>query len=172
MTTRAGPASLPISGSTALGGARVEVRQRLVEQQQLGLVQRGAADRHPLGHAARQRPHRLVGPRAQPDLVEQRLHPRLGHAVQPRVEAQVLARGELAVEQRVVREQADPPAHRPAVGGQRRAPAPARGRRAGCSSVARIRSSVVLPAPLAPNTASVRPGSSVSVTPASAVRSP
>ena len=44
--------------------------------------------------------------------------------------------------------------------------------RCGRSSVARIRSSVVLPAPLAPKTASVSPSSSASVTPASATRSP
>src|SRR3954449_53924 len=42
----------------------------------------------------------------------------------------------------------------------------------GRSSVARIRSRVVLPAPLAPKTASVSPSSSSSDTPASATRSP
>ena len=41
------------------------------------------------------------------------------HVVQPRVEAQVLARGQVAVEQRLVGEQPDPPAHRPALARQR-----------------------------------------------------
>src|SRR3954452_20292411 len=44
--------------------------------------------------------------------------------------------------------------------------------RCGFSSVARIRSRVVLPAPLAPKTASVSPSSSVSATPATGIRSP
>ena len=107
------------------GGARVEVGERLVEQQQLGLVQDRAADRHALGHAARQRAHRLVAAPRHPDRVEQRLDPRRRHAVQPRVEAQVLPRGEVAVEQRVVRQQPDAPAHRPALARAARARAPA-----------------------------------------------
>ena len=42
-------------------------------------------------------------------------------AVQARVEAQVLARGQVAVEQRLVAEEADPPAHGPALARQRAA---------------------------------------------------
>ena len=118
MSTRATPAGRPISGSTAARGARVEVGERLVEQQQLGLVQHRPADRHPLHEAARERPQRLVGAVGEPDLREQRLGAAGVDAVQARVEAEVLARGERAVEQRLVGEQADPPAHRPAVARQ------------------------------------------------------
>ena len=95
-----------------------------------------------------------------------------GDVVQPGVEAQVLPRREVAVEQRVVAEEADLPAHRPALARQLAAQHASPSPRCGRSSVARMRSSVVLPAPLAPNTASVCPASSASDTPESATRSP
>ena len=56
-----------------------------------------------------------------PTRSDQRRRPLLGHVVQARVEAQVLAHGQVAVEQRLVAEQADPPAHLPRLPRQRRA---------------------------------------------------
>ena len=149
----------------------VEVGARLVEQQQLGVVQHGARDRDPLHHSAGERAHGFGGAREHAHCVEQLLDPREADAVQARVEAQVLARGELAVEQRLVAEQADPSAYRHDSPGRllpsTRTP-PAWGR----SSVASTRSSVVLPAPFGPSTTSVWPSRSDSETPASASRSP
>ena len=58
----------------------------------------------------------------------------LGDAVQARVEAQVLARRQVAVQQRLVREQADASAHRPLALGQRLAEHDAPRRRAGAAA--------------------------------------
>ena len=83
-------------------------------------------------------------------------------AVQAGVELEVLAHGELAVEQRLVAEVADPPARLPGprAAARRRAPRPRPP--LGRSSVARIRSRVLLPAPLGPITTSVSPAASSS----------
>ena len=70
MSTRVAPAAAGRSAARPRPRRRVEVGERLVEQQQLGLVQHGAADRHALDHAARERAHRLVGAARQPDRVE------------------------------------------------------------------------------------------------------
>ena len=61
---------------------------------------------------------RVVGPHGQADLLEQLVDARGVDPVQARVEAQVLARAEVAVEQRLVAEQADAAAHGPALAGQ------------------------------------------------------
>ena len=60
VTTRVRPEAAPISGSTSCGGARVEVGGRLVEQQQLGVVQDRAGDRGALDHPARVGVDRVV----------------------------------------------------------------------------------------------------------------
>ncbi len=100
---------------------RVEVGVRLVQQQQLRIVEHGARDRHALDHAARERSQRLVGTRVHRHRLEQLVHALVLDAVQTRVEAQVLARGQLAVEQRLMAEQADARAHRPRLARQARA---------------------------------------------------
>ena len=152
------PEPAPISGSTSSLAGRIEVRARLVEQQQLGVVQHGPGDRHALHHPTGECPQRLVGAVCEPHGREHLLDAILPHAVQARVEAQVLARGQLAVEQRLVAEQPDAPAHGPGViaGGSRPSTVtrPAWGR----SSVASTLSSVVLPAPFGPNTTKRLPG--------------
>ena len=62
------PRARPISGSTSSAAAGSRLRARLVEQQQLGVVQHRAAHGDALDHPARQRAHRLVGAPRQPDL--------------------------------------------------------------------------------------------------------
>ena len=93
VTTRVRPRRAPMSGSTQLGRGRVEVGARLVEQQQLGVVQHGAARRRGAGPCRASRCARgRRRARVSADRVEQLLDARGGHAVQARVEAQVLAR--------------------------------------------------------------------------------
>src|SRR3712207_7914167 len=53
-----------------LDRARIEVRARLVEQQQRGVVQHRAADRDALGQAARERADGLVGAIGEARLLE------------------------------------------------------------------------------------------------------
>jgi hypothetical protein len=101
-----------------LGGVRVEVGGGLVEQQQLGVVEDRARDRRALDHPARVGVHRVVGARGQADGLQQLVDPRGGRAVQPRVEGEVLARGQVAVQQRGVTQEADVAADRPAGVGQ------------------------------------------------------
>jgi hypothetical protein len=100
-------------------GARIQPRVRLVQQQDLGGVQHRARDRRPLQHPAREGVHRVRGAGAHPHRLQQLVDAREGHAVQARVELEVLARGEVAVQQRVVAEEADLPAHRPTLARQR-----------------------------------------------------
>ncbi len=59
--------------------------------------------------------HAVVGAQAQADALEQLLDAVERDAVQAGVEAQVLAAREVAVQQRLVRQQPDPPADGPAV---------------------------------------------------------
>jgi hypothetical protein len=139
-----------------LDRARVEVRARLVEQQQRGVVQDRAAHGRALGEAPRQRAHRLVAAVAQAGRVEQLLDPLVSDPVQPRVEAQVLADAQLAVEQRVVAEQADVPAHRPALADDV-APEHPGGPGVRAQQGGEDPQSVDLPAPLGPKTTSVVP---------------
>ena len=138
-----------------------------------GLVQDGAADREALDHPARERAQRLVGARAPSRPRSSSSSTRAArHAVQPRVEAQVLARRQLAVEQRLVREQPDPPAHRPALVGQLARRARCARRRAGAAaSRASAAASSCRRRWGRRRRASARAGS-VSVTPPSATRSP
>ena len=162
-------------GAGQLASLGVEVGVGLVEQQQLRLVQDAAADRQPLAHPGRELGDALLGPPLHPGGGEQLGDPRLAglarDPVQPGVEAQVLAAAEVAVEQRLVAEVADPAAQLPGLVRERAAEHPA-SPPLGRSSVARIRSSVVLPAPLGPSTTSDCPPATVSPTPSSAVRSP
>ena len=101
---RAPATRAPISGSTSVGGGGVEVRARLVEQQQLGVVQHRAADREPLHHparvaCARGRRRAGAGRRA-------RAAPRRASTPTPCRRAwkrRFSRRGEVAVQQRLVR---------------------------------------------------------------------
>jgi hypothetical protein len=99
-------------------GGRVEVRERLVQQEQLGVVEHRPRGGDALHHPAGQDGDRLIGAARHPDGVEHLLDPLERHVVQPGVEAQVLPRRQIAVEQRLVAEQPDPSAHRPRLPGQ------------------------------------------------------
>jgi hypothetical protein len=95
-----------------LGRRRVEVGARLVEQQHLGVVQHGAAHGQALDHPARVGVDLVVGARGSPTRSSSsRALER--HAVQARVEGEVLAPAEVAVEQRRVAEQPDRARARP-----------------------------------------------------------
>ena len=75
-----------------VGGRGVETGERLVEQEDVGLVQQRAGDGGALQEAAAQVAHRCVGARAQADLVER--HPGgrggVGQAVEPGRKVQIL----------------------------------------------------------------------------------
>ena len=108
-----------------LGALRVERVVRLVEQQQLRLVQEHAAKTETLLHAARERRDARVADVPEAEALEQ--HPdalaALGQPIEPREERQVLERRQLAVDERLVAEIADgaaPAAHLAA--GRRREP--------------------------------------------------
>ena len=94
---------------------RVQVRPRLVQKQQRRGVQDAAARRRPLDLAGGKGQDELIPPAFEPDDLEQLLDARvrLLQPVEPRVESECLAEGEVAVEQRVVAEVADPPPRAP-----------------------------------------------------------
>ena len=89
--------------------ALVERRERLVENEQVGLVEKRPAQREPLRHATRVRRHALVARLPEREALEQ--HPDalapLRDAVEPAEEVEVLHRGQLPVDERLVGEVAD-----------------------------------------------------------------
>ena len=104
-------------------GGEVEVRRRLVEQQQLGLGDQRPADRGALAQAGREVSHELGGAVGDARGVEQLLDARRPRreTVEARVELEVLAHAELAVEQWLVAEIADAAAGLPSLSRQRSA---------------------------------------------------
>ena len=123
-STRGAPGAPAEQRLDQAGRLGVEVGARLVEQQQLRLVEHGAADGQPLDHAGGEVADQLVRAARHPDPVEQ-LGDALGglasEPVQAGVEAQVLGAGQVAVEQRLVAQVADPPARPPGLARQRAA---------------------------------------------------
>ena len=111
VSTRVGAGRPPDQRRDELGGGRVEIGQRLVEEQQARGVEHGAAHREALHHPPRELAHRLVGSPPHPDRVEQLLDALGADAVQPGVVAEVLATAQIAVEQRVVGEQSELPSN-------------------------------------------------------------
>ena len=96
----ASSSSAPASSSAVYGSSRTS-KPRIVEQD--------AAEREPLRHPARVR-RDPVAPRVpEAEALEQHPDPLapLGHAVQPAVEVEVLERGELAIDERLVPEVAE-----------------------------------------------------------------
>ncbi len=85
---------------------------RLVEHEQLRVVEERPAEGEPLRHAARERADALAAHVPQPEALEE--HPDalapLGNAVEAAEEVEVLECGELAVEERLVADVADAPA--------------------------------------------------------------
>ena len=92
-----------------LGSLGVEPVERLVEEQQVGVVEEGPAEREPLEHAAGVGRGPLVPHAPEPEALEHRTGPLapLGHAVEPPVEVEVLERRQLPVDERLVGEEAD-----------------------------------------------------------------
>ncbi len=102
----------PSSGQLVLqqvGTLLVESRERLVEEQERGIVEERPAKREPLQHPLRVRARPLVAGFPETEALEQ--HPGslapLGDAVEPAVEVEVLEGGQLAVDERLVGEEAD-----------------------------------------------------------------
>ena len=87
----------------------VKVGARFIEQQHLRLVQNGAADCQPLQHSSRVAEYAFVAAAAQLGLLKQGFDPRccVVDAVQSRVIAEVLARRQVAVTERLVAKEAD-----------------------------------------------------------------
>ena len=83
------------------GARSVEAGVRLVEKQELGLVEQSAAERQPLLHPAGERADALVPGLPEPEALEQHPDPLspLGHAVEASVQLEVLERGQLPVDQ-------------------------------------------------------------------------
>ena len=138
------------------GPVVVERAVRLVEDEQLGLVQERAAEREPLEHAARERLGALVARVPEAEALEQHPDPlaALGHAVEPAVEVEVLERGQLPVDERLVAEEAD----RARAVASTRELAGGRHEQPGAS-----RSSVVFPEPFGPVTSRNPPPREVEV---------
>src|SRR5215207_4939931 len=93
-----------------LGAFGVERGERLVEHEQLGLVQERTAEREPLRHSARVGRDPLAAPVPEAVALEQHSDPlaALGNAVEAAEEVEVLERGEVPVEERLVAEVAEP----------------------------------------------------------------
>src|SRR5436190_9425886 len=87
----------------------VEPGKRLVEDQQVGLVQERPAEREPLQLATRQRRGPLAPRVPQPEAFEQHPDPLapLGDTVEPAVEVEVLERRQLAIDERLMPEEPD-----------------------------------------------------------------
>jgi hypothetical protein len=99
---------------------RVQADRRLVEEQDPRRVQQPARDLEATLHAAREGRHSAAPALPEADHLEDLAHPvgdrRARDAVQLGVQAQVLLRGEVAVERRVLEDEADVPAHLVALG--------------------------------------------------------
>ena len=153
-------------------GAVVERGERLVEQQHFGIVQKGARHRQPLPHAARKFAHQAIADALEAGAFQQFVGPLawVGQAVEAAEEHQILDGGKLVVKRDAVAQDADA-----AAGGFLREP-----RRLwiftepldGFEKPARMRSSVVLPAPLRPSSATVEPAATRSRTSRRAGKSP
>ena len=141
--------------------ARVEPRGRLVEQQQPRRPDEARAEIEPAAHAARVGARQPVAVVHQPELLEhgRRARPRRPAALpeQARDHLEVLAPGHRRLDRRELPREPDHPPDR-APGpcgrrGRRRAACPSSAR----SSVATVRTNVVLPAPFGPSTATTCP---------------
>ena len=92
-----------------IGSLRVERCERLVEHEQLGLVQERAAESEPLRHAARVRGDALGADVPETEALEEHadsLTP-LRHAVEAPVEIEILERGQVSIEKRLVADEAE-----------------------------------------------------------------
>ena len=95
--------------SSSSAPAASSARVRLVEHEQLRVVQQDATEREPLRHPARVRDDAVVAHLPEPVALEQHPDPLapFGDAVELAVEIEVLERTQLAVDERLVRQVAD-----------------------------------------------------------------
>ncbi len=168
------PGRRPLSQDSAhsVHSERIEAREGLVEDEQLGVVDQGRGQLHPLLVAERQLLDAVVAPRAH----SQPLHPRVGgdaggrarEAMQLGQVDQLLAHAHARIETTLLRHVAEPRAR----GGVGRAPAPPDSPESGRSTPSTIRIAVVLPAPLGPTNPNICPGATEKESPSSATTSP
>ena len=122
-----------------LAALGVEVGVGLVEQQQLA-ARAGRSGRSPAAGASRRRARRPARRRGAPSPTAsssssiRARRPRARDPVQPGVEGEVLAAAEVAVEERLVAEVADPAAQLPGLAAAARSRAPAPRRRSGAAA--------------------------------------
>ena len=155
---------------------RIDADGRLVEQQDVGIVQQAGGQVQPPLHAAAEGLHAIVRAVGEADQVERgvdRLVERgARQAVERAEEAEVRARGQLVVEREILRHEADPALLRIGVAAQPRAVdehvAVVRRRR----SPAIIETVVVLPAPFGPSRPTSCPRSTVNETSSTATSLP
>jgi Tol biopolymer transport system component len=96
-------------GVEKLGTLGVEPVERLVEQQQVGVVEEGPGEREPLEHATREGRDPLVARAPEPEALEHRARPLapIRQSVEPAIEVEVLERRQLAVDEGLVAEKPD-----------------------------------------------------------------
>ena len=157
--------------------ARVQPGRGLVEQDHRRAADQARAEVEPAAHAAgvgRDAPVGGVGERRSARAPRRRARAprRADEPVQPPDHLEVLAPGQLLVDGRELAGQPDRGGGRRAARRRRRGRARARGPRSARSSVARTRTSVVLPAPLGPSRPNTVPASTSRSRPSSATTSP
>jgi hypothetical protein len=103
------PAQLRELGVEELRSRFVEGRVRLVEDEEPRLVQQDATEREALSHPPRVRSDALAPHIPKTEALEQHSDPLapFGHAVQPAVKVEILERGELAIDERLVADVAE-----------------------------------------------------------------
>ncbi len=112
----AGPG--PDQRADELRGDRIEVGERLVEQQQGRVAEQRPGDSGPLRETAGERADVLLGAVFEPGGRDHLVDPPARQPVQPRVVVQVFADREIPVEQRLVGDEPDLAAQRPALTGE------------------------------------------------------
>ncbi len=87
-------------------GILVQAGVRLIKKHHFRVVQHGPADGQALLHAARKGAHQVAPPRRQADHLQHLSHTlvQARHAIHPPVEVQVFLGGQVAIEQRLVRD--------------------------------------------------------------------
>ena len=142
--------------------ARVEAGGRLVEEQHRRLRHQRGGEVEPAAHAAGVGAHDARAGLDQVEALEQlvgaRARARPAQVVEAAHHLEVLLAGEVLVDRGVLAGQPDVRAQLRGVAHDVEARPPARCRRRACSSVVRMRTAVVLPAPFGPSRPSTRAG--------------
>ena len=110
MTTRVAWLARPINGSTSSLAAGSRLARASSSRSSCGRCRTARRDRDPLHHAAAEQTHRVIGASVHLHRGEDLLHAGVLDAVQAGLVAQVLAAGQVPVQERLVSEQPDPAA--------------------------------------------------------------